>query len=137
MDSALVSRLANALNRIYRKLDLYKDENMQIDPKEQLFLLLVEESGPCRLKDLAARVNLPLSTVSWTADRMVEKGFLTRRESPDDRRAVILDLDRRGRKQVEKYHSIFLNLAGAAATQLTEEQYRAFLGVIESLAKEE
>jgi MarR family transcriptional regulator, organic hydroperoxide resistance regulator len=130
----LVSRLANALNRIYRKLDLYQDENMQINPKEQLFLLMVEESGPCRLKDITGRVNLPLSTVSWTADRMVEKGFLKRREDPNDRRAVILELDERGRKAVAKFHEIFQSLAQITAAQLDEEQFKSTVGIIEKLA---
>ena len=134
MQPDLISRLANALNQIYRKLDLYQDENMQINPKEQLFLMLVEESGPCRVKDIACRVSLPLSTVSWTIDRMVEKGYFKRREDPNDRRAVILELDGRGRKAMAKFHETFQNLAQAASSLLDEAQFLSILSMIENLA---
>jgi len=134
MDPAVVSRLALSLNRIYRKLDLYQDENMQINPKEQLFLLLVEESGPCRVGDIAGKVILPLSTVSWTIDRMVCKGYLKRGADPSDRRAVVLGLDHRGRKALAKFHEIFENIAAAAAARLTDRQFKNILNIIENLA---
>jgi MarR family transcriptional regulator, organic hydroperoxide resistance regulator len=134
MDPSHISRLAGALNRIYRKLDLYQDENMQINPKEQLFLILVEESGPCRLKDIAAKVTLPLSTISWTVDRMVNKGYLKRAEDPSDRRATILDLDEKGRKAIAKFHELFESVSAAVAAAADETQFRNILSIVENLA---
>jgi MarR family transcriptional regulator, organic hydroperoxide resistance regulator len=134
MDQNFHSRLAGALNRIYRKLDLYQDENMQIDPKEQLILLLVEESGLTRIKEIASKITLPLSTISWTVDRMVQKGYLRRGEDPNDRRAVMIELDTRGKKALAKYHEVFQFLAAEAAARLTPEQFESILSIVETLA---
>jgi len=128
-------RLAESLKRIYRKLDLYKDEFMQVSPKEQLLLLLVEESGPTRVKDLADKTGLPLSTVSWTADKMVGKGFFKRGSDDRDRRAVILELDRKGKKQVAKYHVLFTTIAEAAAGRLDKNEFKNILSIIEKIAE--
>jgi MarR family transcriptional regulator, organic hydroperoxide resistance regulator len=129
-----VGRLADALNAIYRRMDLYQDE-LQTSPKEQLFLLAVEDAGAVRVKDLAARVRLPLSTVSWTADRMVEKGYLKRKPDPRDRRAVLLEPARKGRAAIARHHELFRTIAGLAYTQLGENEFDRILKLIESLSQ--
>ncbi len=130
----MIERLAQALNQIYRKMDLFKEE-LQTSPKEQLFLLNIEEIGPCRLKDLAQRVSLPLSTVSWTADKMVAKGFIKRSPDPKDRRAVILDLARRGKAAIARHHEIFENIARLAGEQLPEAEFKRILSTVEKIEK--
>ena len=127
-------RLAESLKRIYRKLDLYKDEFMQVSPKEQLLLLLVEESGPTRVKDLADKTGLPLSTVSWTADKMVGKGFLKRKTQEADRRVIILELDKKGKRQVARYHVLFMTIAEATAGRLDKNEFQNILSIIEKIA---
>ncbi len=129
-----IERLAHALNQIYRKMDLFREE-LQTSPKEQLFLLNIEEIGPCRLKDLTARVNLPLSTVSWTADKMVSRGYLKRRPDPKDRRAVILDLGSRGKAALARHHEIFENLARLTGEHLPEAEFKRILRIVEKIEK--
>ncbi len=131
---AMVDRLAHALNQIYRKMDLFKEE-LQTSPKEQLFLLNIEETGPCRLKELAQRVNLPLSTVSWTADKMVAKGYIKRSADPGDRRAVILDLARRGKAALARHHEIFENIAEIAGRQLPATELKRIVSIVEKIEK--
>ena len=130
----MVERLAHSLNQIYRKMDLFKEE-LQTSPKEQLFLLNIEEIEPCRLKDLAQRVNLPLSTVSWTADKMVAKGYLKRRQDPSDRRAVMLEVARRGKVALARHHEIFENVARLAVEHLPEKEFKHILSIVEKIEK--
>ncbi|BDU77331.1 MarR family winged helix-turn-helix transcriptional regulator [Mesoterricola sediminis] len=47
-------------------------------------------SGPCALKDLAARMKLDPSTVVGVVDRLVLKGLVVRNPDPADRRRVSL-----------------------------------------------
>ncbi|HLX88914.1 MAG TPA: MarR family transcriptional regulator [Acidimicrobiales bacterium] len=62
---------------------------------------LDEAEGPVRLSDLAASMELDLSTVSRQARHLVEVGLVTRQADPDDGRAARLALSERGREVLE------------------------------------
>jgi DNA-binding MarR family transcriptional regulator len=131
---ALESGLAESLRGIYRGLDLFHDALLQLSPKELAFLLVLDETGPCRVKALAKRLTLPLSTVSWTADRMVGKGLLSRKTDPDDRRAVLLDLAASGRKAIRKHRKIFDDVAKVVVARLSPKESKQALALIEKVS---
>lgn len=133
MTVPLQQRLAKALQFIYRRLDLYHDEMLQLSPKELAFLFLIDEIGECRVKDLAARVNLPLSTVSWTADKMVSNGFLSRKTDPSDRRAINLSLARPGRQALIKHREIFDEVSRVVVANLPESEAQNVVDMIEKV----
>lgn len=62
---------------------------------------LGEAEGPVRLSDLAAAMQLDLSTVSRQARHLVETGLVTRQADPGDGRAALLALSDRGRAVLE------------------------------------
>lgn len=53
-------------------------------------LVLLSTAGPLRMKALAERLGVTVSTFSRTADRLVAGGWAVRENSPDSRREVIL-----------------------------------------------
>lgn len=57
---------------------------------------LDESDGPVRLSELAAALELDLSTVSRQARHLVDIGLVTRQSDPDDGRAARLALSERG-----------------------------------------
>lgn len=67
--------------------------------------------GPAALRDVADYQGLTPSAISQVIDALVDRGLVRRREDPDDRRRVLLDLTPAGR-------------------QATEAAQRAFVGVI-------
>ncbi len=123
-------QLADLLRSIYRRLDLYHDEFLQLPPKELAFLLILDELKHCRVKDLAARVNLPLSTVSWTIDRMVTEGFISRKTDPTDRRAIILSLAKSGHKALAKHREVFDKVSQVAMANLSNDEKKQILALI-------
>ena len=135
MPPSLDAKLSDALRLIYRRLDLYHDELLQLSPKELTFLFILDELGECRVKDLAARVNQPLSTVSWTADRMVGKGFLSRKTDPTDRRAIILSLAKQGKKALAKHDQIFDAVAKVVVENVSEEEAKTAVTFIEKVSQ--
>ena len=58
---------------------------------------LDEAAGPLRLSDLAAALELDLSTVSRQVRHLVDTGLVTRQADPGDGRAALLALSERGR----------------------------------------
>ena len=62
---------------------------------------LDESAGPQRLSDLAALLELDLSTVSRQAKQLVDGGLVTRVADPADGRACRLSVSERGRSVLE------------------------------------
>jgi len=51
-----------------------------------------------RMIDLAEALGMTAASASALIDRMVQRGFVTRRSDPDDRRTVLVELSRRGQR---------------------------------------
>jgi len=58
-------------------------------------------AGPLRLTDLADRIGTSAPTASRAVDGLVDVGLLARLPDPEDRRAVRIDVTRRGRELLE------------------------------------
>jgi len=63
-------------------------------------LFLLEDGGEHSVKEIAAYLVLSLPAASRAVDGLVERGFVTRRESAEDRRSRIVALSDSGREVV-------------------------------------
>jgi DNA-binding MarR family transcriptional regulator len=63
-------------------------------------------SGPRRMTEIAARLGTSLQATTSLADRLVEKGLVTREHDTVDRRVVFCRLSPRGLEEVERFHRI-------------------------------
>lgn len=59
-------------------------------------LSVLARKQPQRMSDLAEALDMSPASASALIDRMDERGFVTRRSDPDDRRTVLVELSRRG-----------------------------------------
>jgi DNA-binding MarR family transcriptional regulator len=64
-------------------------------------LVVLHAHGDSRLNRLSERLQVNASTTLRTVDRLIAAGLVARKENPDDRREVLLQLTRRGRQLVE------------------------------------
>jgi len=135
MPDDLTPQLALALKRVYQKLDVYREEALALNPKELALLMHVAEQGPCRVKNLCDALCLPLSTVSWTADKMVGKGLLKRETDPSDRRAIILELAEPGKKAVTKHNEIYERVAKLVDEKVSPKKFKEILSLVENLVQ--
>jgi DNA-binding MarR family transcriptional regulator len=83
-------------------------------------LLEAEERGESSVGELAAALELDASTLSRTVDGLVRKGFLSRREDPDNRRRQLVRLGAQGKKKAEEINA------------LCDEFYRSLLRTLSS-----
>jgi len=105
-----------------------------VTPKELGLLLTLDEHGPTRVKDLAQKAKLPLSTVSWTADKMVGRKLLARRPDADDRRAIRLALTRTGRAAVKAHYAVFDLIARTALDTLAPDEGASVVRAVRKVA---
>jgi DNA-binding MarR family transcriptional regulator len=74
--------------------------------------------APLRTGELAQRCLLTPATMSELVDGLASDGFVRRQEDPSDRRAVVVALTATGRREVERYQSIFAEALGEAVAEL-------------------
>jgi len=78
-------------------------------------LLELDAAGGSSLKELQTAMDTDKAAVSRTVDLLVQDGCVSRKENPDDRRAVIIELTAAGRKKAaeinrysdDKYRELF------------------------------
>jgi DNA-binding MarR family transcriptional regulator len=126
----ITEKIAGVIETVYNRLEIFRDKMLDISPKELALLVKLEPDGAMRIGEMASRLDLPLSTVSWVADRMVTGGYLERFQAPGDRRAVMIKATRKGKKTFTRYNSLFQDIASGLLEYLTEEEKSTFLDIL-------
>jgi len=72
-----------------------------VTPPQFRVLVVLSTDGPLRTGTLAARMGAVPSTFTRSLDRMEAGGWITRRENPESRREVLVDITDRGRTLVD------------------------------------
>ena len=102
-----VRHYLDIINYAYKKLSKEVKYSLGITLKEAKFLLQVDLNPGSSLTTMQNKLYLPSSTAAWLADRLVEKGLLNRKQNPNNRREVILDLSGEGIDLLKKIDEAF------------------------------
>ncbi|HEV2146568.1 MAG TPA: MarR family transcriptional regulator [Longimicrobiaceae bacterium] len=96
-DTAELHRALTELVRVYQFRDRDRICCYDVSVTQCYALEAVVLEGPLTLNELAARLYLDKSTASRVVDALQKKGYVERRESPEDRRALHLVATPEGR----------------------------------------
>jgi len=89
-------RLAVAAQTLSEELAKQYKERFGISIPEWRVIVHVAHSGGASVRDIEARVGMEKSKVSRAASRLEERGFVTKRINPQDRRLIHLCLTPKG-----------------------------------------
>jgi DNA-binding MarR family transcriptional regulator len=102
-------------------------------------LFLLEDGGEHSVKEIAAHLGLSLPAASRAVDGLIQRGYVTRRESAQDRRSRLIALTDDGREVVERVLRARLKTLEAFADELTPEEREALstalLPIVERITK--
>jgi DNA-binding MarR family transcriptional regulator len=90
-------------------------------------LFLLDDGGEHSLKEIAARLALSLPAASRAVDGLVERGFVTRRESAEDRRSRIVALAAPGREVAAAMLRARFRTLDSFEAELTPDERNALL----------
>src|SRR5947207_12113974 len=94
----VLSRAASAVNRrLHSEIDLHDLTLTEFGILEALY-----HKGPLLLGDVQKKILLSSGGVTYTVDRLAEKGYVERRECPSDRRARYAALTAKGQALMGK-----------------------------------
>jgi len=119
----------------------YPEEWLALDfafSKSEIFaLLIVERHGEITMSQVADYLNIPMSTATGIANRLVKNGYLERERSESDRRIVTLRLAGKGKEVVDRIKGMVVEYVQLIDDALTVEErellYRIFLRVVDKL----
>ncbi len=87
----------------------------------------LDRLGPSLVTELGDDLGLLSSTASRLSDRLAEAGYITRRVSPANRRATLLELTDAGRAVLNELVALRLHDFGEVAKQMSESDRSALL----------
>ena len=111
--------LMNELKIIFEKAGLNSTEVF-------IIYLLHHDKKEFRAGDLAARLYLPMSTLTGIVDKMIEKGLILRKHSEEDRRVVIIELHPQFRERSAHYMVDLVSLMKDISGGFEPEWYEDF-----------
>lgn len=79
-----------------------RDSTVGLSPSLLSALATLEEHGPMRVSALAAAESVDPSVATRLVTALEEQRFVERRDDPDDRRACVVELTSRGRRNLER-----------------------------------
>ena len=117
----LAAQLRAAVTRGLHDLDL-------TDPLADALWALDPDAGPVSRRVVAERLHCDPSNVTFLADRLAERGLVTRVEDPADRRVRALALTDAGREARARVHAILQE--GLYAAGLDQAGQRSLLALL-------
>jgi DNA-binding MarR family transcriptional regulator len=105
--------------------------------KSELLVIELMAWNDCHTTSQVSRAGkMPLSSASWLIDRLVERGYVSRKRSQTDRRVVELSLTPRGEETIAHMDRAFESMARDLLAIATEEERAALLAVAGRLETE-
>jgi DNA-binding MarR family transcriptional regulator len=137
--SEVLAPLWAHLNR-QSSADLFKmvaDLDSSFSQVKMLFLL--EDGGEHSVKEVATALGLSFPAASRAVDGLIQRGYVTRRESAEDRRSRLVALSDEGRVVVERVLRARLKTLESFAAELTPDErdslYTALLPIVERITR--
>jgi DNA-binding MarR family transcriptional regulator len=109
-------------NQVRERLVAAALEGLELPPEDYPFYVLVGAEGPWTPTALAARVEMPLSTVLFRVGRLEKRGHAERIPNPDDRRSYLVRLTDDGQRLLRQARPRFRGYAEAVEARLGEER---------------
>jgi DNA-binding MarR family transcriptional regulator len=118
-----------------RLIQHFATQNEDLTLKEMFILEILGRRLSATMTELALQLSVPLTTMTSTVTRMVEKGYLERHRIEEDRRVVVVKLTPEGSVLFEKHrHEYVLSVKRLMGTLNEQEQHKILALIAEVLS---
>jgi DNA-binding MarR family transcriptional regulator len=116
--------------RMLKQTTVQELSKMNTSPHESRALGTLLRDGPMLMSELAKTMEIPLSSATNLANRLVEKGHVARERSEDDRRIVRVTVTGSGRRLMAKLEQFRLETSRHALARLSAEEQRTLITLL-------
>jgi DNA-binding MarR family transcriptional regulator len=115
-------------NQVRERLIASALDGLELPPEDYPFYVIIGAEGPWTPTALAARLEMPLSTVLFRVRRLEKRGHAERGPNPDDRRSFLVELSPDGQRLLGEARPRFRAVALAVQERLGSEQVDGLRG---------
>jgi len=106
---------------------------LEVPPEDYVFYVIVGAEGPWTPTELAARLDMPLSTVLFRLRRLERRGHAERVPHPEDGRSFHVRLSTEGERLLGQARPVFRDHAEAVEARLGEGRIAALRESLDAL----
>lgn len=109
--------------------------DQEIPKTDLLALLILNRRGEATMSELAADLNVPLSTATGIGARLTRKGLIERQRSQQDRRVIVNRLTGDGRALSTKVQGYIDGIIGRISSALTPEELSILMTLVQKVLR--
>ena len=124
-----ITMLMNNLSIIVRNSRTFCEHRLRefdIGFPEQIILMYLSEYGKVNQEDISKYFRIDKGAIAKTSGKLEEKGFVERKENPDDKREKLIQLSEKGRETIQTMRAILEEWNSLYLEGLSEEDIRQF-----------
>mgnify|MGYP001316355322 CR=1 FL=1 len=121
-----IKSIMDSMRSIRRNMMSFKKHKANMTHAQWGILHSVMHEEAQNVKDLAERFNLSKSAITQHINTLVEKGLITRKENPQDRRHIILKITPTFKKKSQALHSKMIEQMGKLFEPLSDKELQEF-----------
>jgi DNA-binding MarR family transcriptional regulator len=129
-----ISAIQNLIRSMKKELDDSSKLCGGINEKEMLIINYIGQNKNVKMSDVADIIDAPMSTLTNIVDKLVERKYLSREHSAEDRRAIIVMLADNGKNAYKVISSRKKVAAEKLLSQFNEKEQTTFIEHINILA---
>lgn len=107
-----------------------------LSPGEFGALEVLHHKGPLLLGELQRKILVSSGGITYVIDRLAEKGLVTRKPSPTDRRASFVELTDEGSELMERIFPLHQKVIERAMSGLPDTEKDALIAALKRLGRE-
>ncbi|NLG85480.1 MAG: MarR family transcriptional regulator [Firmicutes bacterium] len=111
-------------------LRYFAGKSEDLTMKDLFVLETLGRFGETTMSELATALGVPLTTMTSIVGRLVEKGYLERRRTEEDRRVVLVTLTPAGRDLFARHREEYIRAVREILAVLPEEEQAKVLALI-------
>ncbi len=131
-------KFLSAMQKIFFAIKIHSDDCGElcggINEKELLIIDYVGQNKYVKMSNVAEILDVPMSTLTNIVDKLVEKKYLSREHSGDDRRVINIMLGDKGKAAYEIVCTRKTRVAEKLLSQFSEKDQATFIEQMNNLA---
>ena len=105
-----------------------------INEKELIIIIYVGQHGNVKMSDISENIEAPMSTLTSIVDKLIERKYLSRDHSAEDRRVINVSLTSNGKASYKAVLTKRKLMAEKILSQFNEKDQTAFISHLNLLA---
>ncbi|MFH1479175.1 MAG: MarR family transcriptional regulator [Candidatus Omnitrophota bacterium] len=129
----IVDEIAVMLPKLMKNVNTNLLTKIKLTQAQMTILVSIREHGRCRLNKLAKERNISPPTATGLIDRLARSGYVRRGSDPEDRRACIVSLTKKGETSVEYFLDTVREVWKDLLLCLTPKEQEAYLNILKKI----